>query len=293
VSAFDPLQTFDASAMLRARRDDVRSVVVALVSMSMAGCHASQPSQITFDGAQTSGKRSLALHGERLIHVLGCTGCHDVALQGTFLTKDQPQYGPLYASNLSVELPHYSSTQIDGMIRHGVHPQRRTLWGMPSEIFQHLSDQDFLALLDYLRTLKPVGQKLPPPQFSAQDRKDIASGNYKPAAQLVRETRQELPVDLGPQFALGRYIAEVTCAECHGPKLEGNPNAPMGHIPNLIVAGAYSRAEFELLMTRGIAANGRKINPIMAGVARTRFAHFTPHERDALFAYLKARAQRQ
>jgi len=138
------------------------------------------------------------------------------------LTKDEPQYGPLYASNLSVELPQYSSAQIDGMIRHGVHPQRRTLWGMPSEIFQHLSDPDFNALVAYLRTLKPLGKTLPPPQFSPQDRKDIASGNYKPAAQLVTETRNQFPIDLGPRFALGRYIAEVTCAECHGPRLEGN-----------------------------------------------------------------------
>lgn len=271
----------------------MRAVVVALLTASLSGCHASKPSQITFDGAQASDKGSLTHHGERLIHVLGCTGCHDVRLQGMFLTKDEPQYGPLYASNLSVELPQYSVAEIDGLIRHGVHPQRRTLWGMPSEIFQHLSDQDFVALVDYLRTLKPVGQKLPPPQFSPQDRKDIASGNYKPAALAVRETSKELPVDLGSQFELGRYITEVTCAECHGPKLEGNPNAPMGRIPNLSVAGAYSRAEFEMLMTRGIAAGNRKINPIMAGVARTRFAHFTPNERNALFAYLKARAERR
>jgi cytochrome c553 len=270
----------------------VRAIVIALLSTSLVGCHASQPAQITFDGAQTSDRASLTRHGERLIHVLGCTGCHDVQLQGTFLTKDEPQYGPLYASNLSVELREYSSAQIDSMIRHGVHPTRRTLWGMPSVIFQHLSDRDFAALLDYLRTLKPIGQRLPAPQFSTQDRKDIAAGNYKPAAQLVRETQQRLPRDVGPQFAFGRYITEVTCAECHGSKLEGDPNAPMGRIPDLVVADGYSRDEFEKLMTEGIAAGNRKINPIMTGVARTRFSHLTPHERDALYAYLKARAQR-
>jgi hypothetical protein len=66
----------------------------------------------------------------------------------------------------------------------------------------------------------------------------------------------------------------------------------MGRIPNLIVAGAYNATEFGTLMTRGIAAGNRKINPVMAGVARTRFSHFTPHERDELYAYLKARAER-
>lgn len=247
---------------------------------------------MTFDGAVTADKASRIAHGERLIHALGCTGCHGLHLEGGFLTKDEPQYGPLYASNLSVELPHYSDAQIDGMIREGVHPERKTLWAMPSQIFQHLSDPDFTDLLLYLRTLKPTGEALPPPRFSVQDRKDIKSGNYKPAAQMVREARTRLPLDLGPKYSLGRYITEVTCAECHGPKLEGDPHAPMGNIPNLVVAGAYSRAEFERLMTQGIAAGNRKINLVMTGVARTRFSHFTVHERDALYAYLKARADK-
>ena len=46
-------------------------------------------------------------------------------------------------------------------------------------------------------------------------------------------------------------------------------------------------------MTKGIAAGGRKLkNPLMGEVARERFTHFTPHERDALYAYLKARAEK-
>lgn len=249
------------------------------------------PPPTTFDGALVSNAAARTAHGERLTHVLGCTGCHGVKLEGTFLTKDEPQYGPIYASNLSVEVPEYSDAQLDRIIRHGTHPERKTVWAMPSEIFQHLSDPDFNALISYLRTLQPIGKKLPPPQFSVQDKKDIASGNYKSAVQMVRETQGQLPADLGPRYALGRYIAEVTCAECHGPKLEGNPDAPMGKVPNLIVAGAYTRAEFERLATRGIAAGNRKINPVMSGVATTRIRYLTPHERDALYAYLKARAE--
>src|SRR4051794_30061480 len=137
--------------------------------------------EIAFDGATVADAAARRSHGERLTHVLGCTGCHGAHLEGTFLTKDEPQYGPLYASNLTVEAPEYSDAQLDGMIRHGVHPERKTVWGMPSEIFQHLSDRDFKALVAYLRTLKPQGTKLPDPQFSVQDKKDIAAGRYKPA----------------------------------------------------------------------------------------------------------------
>lgn len=145
------------------------------------------------------------------------------------------------------------------------------------------------ALLAYVRSLPPAGAPTPPPHFSPQDKKEIASGDFKPALELVKEDRDQLPVDLGPGYALGRYITEVTCAECHGPKLEGHkrPGSP----PDLIVAGGYTRAEFERLITTGVPTGGRKLRVLMAEVAKYRFSHLTPHERDALYAYLKARAE--
>ena len=77
----------------------------------------------------------------------------------------------------------------------------------------------------------------------------------------------------------------MTCAECHGAELKGRGN------PDLIVAGAYSREEFDRLMTQGIATGGRKLKPMMEGVSRDRFSQMTPRERGALYAYLKARAE--
>ena len=250
-----------------------------------------KPPEFTFDGALASDAAALREHGKRLTWVLGCRGCHGPDLQGTFFTKDEPQYGPLYASNLTVELPEYSDAQLDGIIRHGVHPERKTVWGMPSELFQHLSDPDFKALVADLRTLKPSGKKLPPPQFSKLDKEEIKAGEYEPAIKLVPERAAELPVDLGPKYALGRYITEVTCAECHGPELEGKKPPQPGMPPDLVVVGGYSRAEFETLITKGIPVGGRKLREMMSGVAQRRFTHMTQHERDALYAYLKARAE--
>lgn len=263
-------------------------VVVAV--FALVACNKQQP--VTFDGAMTGNKAAILAHGERLTHVLGCTGCHGKDLQGTFFTKDEPQYGPLYASNLTVEVPEYTDAQLDGIIRHGTHPERKTVWAMPSEIFRNLSDPDFKALVAYLRSLRPSGKKLPPPQFSAEDKKDIAAGNYKPAIQMVRQFAAKQPVDLGTGYALGRYITTVTCEECHGSDLGGQVG-PSGRTPDLIVAGGYSRAEFERLMTTGVPVGARKLNPMMSGVAIRRFSQLTPHERDALYAYLKARAQRR
>jgi mono/diheme cytochrome c family protein len=265
-----------------------------LAAFLLAACQQQpKPAQrvLAFDGAEAKSSAAILAHGKRLTYVLGCRGCHGKDLKGTFFTQDEPQYGPLYASNLTIEVPKYSDAQLDGIIRHGVHPERETVWGMPSEIFQHLSEPDFKAVVAYLRTLKPAGKRLPDPQFSVQDRKDIASGDYKPAVQLVRERARLVPVDLGPEHALGRYITEVTCAECHGPGLEGNPKDPAGKTPNLVVAGAYTRGEFEQLITNGVPTGGRKLNPMMSIVAKRRFSNLTAHERDALYDYLKARAE--
>ena len=265
-------------------------VVVVPALLLIAACHqqVAQRQETTFDGAQVSNAADMRAHGERLTHVLGCTGCHGEQLQGEQFEPKKTQYGPLYASNLTVEVPEYSDAELDGILRRGIHPRRATVWVMPSQLFQYLSQADENGLIAYLRSLKPVGRNLPPPRFNALDRKEIASGKFKSAVQLIHEEQAQLPVDLGPRYALGRYITEVTCAECHGPKLEGRS----GHTPDLVAAGAYSRGEFDRLITRGIPTAGRTLKPMMSDVAKYRFSQLTPHERDALYAYLKARAER-
>jgi len=158
---------------------------------------------------------------------------------------------------------------------------------MPSEIFQNLGDADYRALVAYLRTLKPQGKKLPSPQFSAQDRKDIAAGIYQPAVERVKTFRGKQPMDLGPRYALGRYITTVSCEECHGSDLHGDMAGPI-KTPDLALVGGYTRAQFETLTTKGIPVGGRKLNPMMYYVAVGRLSYLTSHERDALYAYLKA-----
>ncbi len=68
--------------------------------------------------------------------------------------------------------------------------------------------------------------------------------------QLVAEDRDRLPAHAGPAYKLGRYITSVTCAECHGPRLEGTDEPEK--VPDLIVVGSYSRTEFERLITTGV-----------------------------------------
>ena len=260
------------------------------VLLALAACssgqkerQAPQPTAVAFNGAQADTSAARIAHGERLTRVLGCRGCHGQDLQGQ-------RFYELYASNLTRDVPNYSDIQLDRLIRHGERVDHRDVWGMPSEIFQHLSDPDFAALTAYLRTLRPGGgpdqARLPwAPDAAAL----IAKGELKPAAQGVVAARAKVPPDLGPGRALGRYITMTTCAECHGPELKGHE----GETPDLIVAGGYTRAEFDRLITQGIPTGGRKIRAMMSGVALDRFSHLTIQERYALYAYLKERAERK
>lgn len=218
--------------------------------------------------------------------VLGCRGCHGKDLKGQLWDDDPKEYGIMWASNLTRAIPTMSDAQLRDVLKKGVHPRRSELWVMPSELFQHLSERDLDALIAYLRTIPSAGEISPDPKPGPRALKEIASGEVKPAATLVAELRTVGPVDLGPQHALGRYITQVACAECHGTKLEGLPK----DTPDLIVVGGYSREQFERLITTGVPVGSRKLKELMQDVAKNRYSRLTRGERGALYAYLMARA---
>lgn len=277
----------------------MRAVVLTLLCCAATACgpkpaedqkRAGGAPSITFDGAQVSQTSAKIGHGARLTQVLGCTGCHGKHLEGHVWDDNPKEYGILWASNLTRVVPTMSDGQLKALLTTGVHPRRRDLWLMPSELFQHLSQPDLDALVAYLRTVKPLGQRSPDPRPGPRAISEIKSGKQKPAAALVRELAKVGPADLGISHALGRYITRVTCAECHGPQLKGG-QSDEGKVPDLIVAGGYTREEFEKLITLGVPTGGRKLHPLMVGVAKGRFARLTPHERDELYSYLKARSE--
>lgn len=266
--------------------------VAALAACSKASHQAAaMPVETAFDGAAVANAAARIAHGQRISYVLGCHGCHTDKLTGQNIFDDSPQFGAMYAPNLTQFVPRHTDAQIEAILRTGVEPTRKDLWGMPSSVFQNLSAGDMAALIAYLRSLHPAGEASPPPRLSALAKKQfIDTGQVKPEAQFVAEARLKPSLDLGPAHALGRYITSVTCAECHGSDLKGTKDVEPGlNSPNLIVVGGYTRADFERLMTTGVPVGGRKLR-LMDEVATHRFTKMTPHERDALYAYLKARA---
>ena len=268
-----------------------RIVMLAFAAL-LAGCstepeEATAPAVPEFEAVGASA----AARGERLAKVLGCQGCHGKDLAGK-VWEDDPKVAILYSSNLTRIVPRYSDAQLAETIRRGSRPDGSPLWVMPSSIFFRLTEPDMAALIAYLRTLPPKGADHPRIRIGPGGRKMIEAGEIKPEPRFVREERYKGPVDVGGSHDNARYMIRATCAECHGIELKGDQDPKDGSgPPDLSIVSAYSLEQFRHLLRTGEPAGGRKLE-LMAEVSRGRFVHLTDTEVDAMYAYLKARAER-
>ena len=240
---------------------------------------------MSFDGAGYKDDISKVFHGERLSWVLGCKGCHGANLQGGNVTKDDPNFGDMNAPNITLLLTKYSDADFDQLIRHGKPKDGRELWFMPVESYQFLSDADLAALIAHMRTYKPAGTQLPPIRIGPGLRDQAARGILENSQKMLARFRDQPPPDLGESHAYGRQLSRIVCAECHNSSLQGFE----GFTPNLDIAGTYDAAELETLLTTGKGKTKADLG-LMSTSAKDRFAKLTPGERQAIVAYVKARA---
>jgi mono/diheme cytochrome c family protein len=257
-----------------------------LVFVLLAAACQQAPPQLTYDGADAPTPAAKIAHGKRLADVLDCTGCHGSNLQGEDMA-DKPEDGAMYSPNLTLVVPTYSDAQLDRLIRHGVPRDGREFWFMQVESYQFLSDADFSALVAYLRTLKAAGKPRPPFRFNRVEIKDVQQGVMGDARTQIRKFRDNQPVDMGPQYARGRYMVKTTCTGCHNNALQGWPN----FTPNLDIAGTYSKAELTRLLTTGEGKSKKDLGT-MSNMGRFHFSHLTPRERETIVDYILARANR-
>ena len=276
----------------------MRMILVLLAAASVLACDrkgaepentvaaAPKPAQMSFDGAGYKDDISKVFHGERLSWVLGCKGCHGANLQGGNVTRDDPNFGDMNAPNLTLLMAGYSDEQLDQLIRHGKPKDGREFWFMPVESYQFLSDADLAALIAHLRTYKPAGTQLPPIRIGPGLRDQAARGILLNSQGMLKRYRDQAPPDLGESHKYGRQLARIVCAECHNSSLQGFD----GFTPNLDIAGTYDAAELETLLTTGKGKSKPDLG-LMSEQAKDRFTKLTPGERNAIIAYVKARAE--
>jgi mono/diheme cytochrome c family protein len=224
--------------------------------------------------------------GQRLAQLRGCSGgCHGKAASGAvmFGLFDGTR---VVAPDLGDIAARYSTRDLERATRHGVKPDGTSVLRiMPSEMFASLSDRDLGLIVAYLRSQPTGEQALPESSFGPVARVMGFFFRRKIGSLLAAEVidhQHPPPPDPADEAAYGRYLADTVCTECHGNDLRGSPD---GAIPGLAMVLAYSREDFETLMRTGEALGGRELG-LMAGVARSRFTHFTDTEITALHGYL-------
>lgn len=242
-----------------------------------------------------SGSPEAVAEGERLATVLGCAdGCHGPGLGGGIFLED-PALGRIVAANITEVVAEYSDADLDRSIRHGIRPDGRSVIGMPSHLFRHMTDADFDALVSYLRSQPVVpNPDLPSTRLGPLARFGVLVGMFETNAVMALDD-SEAQAAIAAQRAYarndierrGHYLTTLTCADCHAPNLGGDPRAA-GGTPDLRMALAYDDDAFRALLREGRAHDGRDIGTM--GEVYTHFRHFTDDEIAAVHAFLRARA---
>lgn len=230
-----------------------------------------------------SSRPDVIAHGERLAQVLGCYhGCHGPDMEGQVFFEKW-YIARLVAPNLTRAARELSTTELEALVRQGIGPDGRSVFGMPSASFATMTDRDLSAILSFIQQYPEQSNDAGTTSFGPLARLFLVLGEFHPAAVEVSQPPWQSGLESSP-LKHGEYLALNACSECHGLDLEGSG----GFAPPLAVAKAYGLDDFRKLMAEGLGLGDRDLG-MMSGVAKARFSHMTSAEVEALHAYLQSR----
>ena len=207
--------------------------------------------------------------GGRMARIIGCLeGCHGRNGEGGH--EEIEGIVRHVAPTLSQVLPDYTDDELVRLVRYGVKRDGKSAVGMISYTFWALGDQDLANVMAFLRRLPSAPAMERTLDLTWRGRWSLVTGEWKVSSEQVEQDRpqwgnlpQPTPVERG------RYLASVTCSECHGLDFHGNA---LEKAPTLAVIGAYSEEQFRHLIRTAEGLGGRTLDPNMRWVADAPFA---------------------
>ncbi|MBC7656196.1 MAG: c-type cytochrome, partial [Frankiaceae bacterium] len=228
------------------------------------------------------------VEGLRVATRVGCNGCHGADGAGKQLWEEEGKF-KLYSANLTEKRALYDDPGIEALLRQGRTHDGHVPYGMPIQMYQHLSDREVRDITAWLRSIPAVAHpELKPSWFSDELKRQIEDGSA-PYLDDMRPDPGNLPPAEPPTetLALGKHLAMTSCTECHGRDLNGFSGEDA---PSLVVAKAYSNENFMRLMRTGITATGKaSASGLMTQIGSKRMPSMTDDEVRALKAYLDSR----
>lgn len=233
--------------------------------------------------------------GKHLAITRGCTDCHGTDLGGQKVMENGAM-GTIYGSNITCGqggLPAaFSDEDFERAIRHGIAPDGRGLFLMPSTDYALFSEDDMGALIAYLKSLPPINRPTVPISLGPVSRGLLTFGKIKLAADEIDHANAK-PAVTAPGITVdyGRYVAN-SCTGCHGANFSGGkiasgpPDWPpaanltphdSGHLAK------WSEADFTKALRESKRPDGTELHPAMPRA----FGQMHDMEIQALWAYFK------
>lgn len=161
--------------------------------------------------------------GKYLFMSRGCGGCHAASGAGSAFI-DEPG-GGFYVRSPNITpggvVVSYSERDWVRAIRHGVKPDGRPLFIMPSEDYNRFTDRDVAALIAYARSLPAVSGGSLELRVPLPVKALYAVGVVKDSAEKIDHSLPPaLQVAEGVTPEHGKYVANL-CIGCHGDGLSG------------------------------------------------------------------------
>ena len=174
--------------------------------------------------------------GKYLFNSRGCAECHGINGAGREFINDgkglrlkSPNISPGQGSVVA----RYTPEDWERTIRHGVKPDGRAVFLMPSEDYNGFTEPDLAALVAYVRSLPPVSGSGAVVELSLPVKVMYGYGAIEDAAQKIDHSLPPpQPIAEGVTAAHGAYVANM-CIGCHGPGLSGGkiPGTPPDWAP--------------------------------------------------------------
>lgn len=247
--------------------------------------------------------------GDYLVNtVLTCGNCHTpkgppAAIAGKDfsggLSWDEPPFkvtAPNITQDKDTGIGGWTDAQIKTVLRKGVKPNGVPVaMVMPSGFYEIMTEKDLDAVVAYLRTLKPVKNKVADPVYKIPQGHPVPPGGDKPFTEAM----------MGDKIKKGFYLVTIAhCMECHtpmGPRgrdFAGKLGAggfefpgPWGVSTSRNITSSKSKglgnwtdAEIKRAITHGVSKDGSPLKPPMGFPY---YANMTDADLDAMVAYLR------
>ncbi len=253
-------------------------------------------------------KKALIKRGDYLVNgILTCGNCHSPkGPKGDIpgkqfsggLSWDEPPF-KVTASNITQDpetgIGKWSDADIKKVLRTGIRPNGTPVaMVMPSSFYQIMSERDLDAVVAYLRTLKPIKNKVPDPIYRVPQVHPPVPGGEKPYTEAMMKDKVKK----------GFYLVTIAhCMECHTPMGPRGRNwadlgkggmefpGPWGKSVSRNITssktkgiGAWTDAQIKRAIAKGIDLHGKHLLPPMGF---SYYATVRPADLDAVVAYLR------